>query len=315
MSKREEPSEFEFVFMFNGVRYQYGFSATVYEVVSEWLFEAPEGRLRELFQRNKQEFKFGSSLKGQKKLIEGSTRDNMLFLTTGVQLNNEHLREVYNWFSENIFFARRHDKNAVELSNYTVKKSVDENYRARISSFLKAADVGIDNYFIHDDSQEEFGKVNDNEDDQVLRPLFLHPIKNSEYKVAFDLTMESDGTQSIFVLSSLWLDVLDIGGILFIDEIEGSLHPHLVEFLIKVFLNKDTNKSGAQLVFTTHESTVMKKGLLRRDQIWFAEKDNDLATNLFPLSDFSPRKGEAIQKAYLLGKYGAVPYIGKKFNG
>jgi len=105
------------------------------------------------------------------------------------------------------------------------------------------------------------------------------------------------------------MDILENGYLVFIDEIETSLHPLLVKELIKLIQNPEVNSHGAQVVFTTHSPALLDTELLRRDQIWFTEKDENGATNLYPLSDYQPRKGEAIAKGYLAGRYGAVPFI------
>ncbi len=104
------------------------------------------------------------------------------------------------------------------------------------------------------------------------------------------------------------LDVLQDGKVLIIDELDGSLHVKMVRFLIDLIQSITTNKNNAQLIFTTHNTALLDYNLFRRDQIWFIEKDKDLhASHLYPLTDFSPRKGEALEKGYLQGRYGAVP--------
>ena len=126
----------------------------------------------------------------------------------------------------------------------------------------------------------------------------------------FDFEDESDGTQKLFSLAGPWIDSLDNGYVLFIDELHDNLHPLLVQFLVKLFHNTETNPNNAQLVFTTHETSILNQKVFRRDQIWFCEKDEDHATRLYPLTDFSPRKGrENLELAYLSGRYGALPYV------
>jgi len=133
---------------------------------------------------------------------------------------------------------------------------------------------------------------------------------NDDKPVFFSITEESDGTQKLFAFAGPWLDVLSKGRILFIDELDTSLHPLLVRFLIENFHSNVTNRNDAQLVFTTHDTSILDTELFRRDQVWFVEKDRENATKLYPLSDFSPRKGEALEKWYLKGRYGALPFIG-----
>ncbi len=130
--------------------------------------------------------------------------------------------------------------------------------------------------------------------------------------VMFEFDEESDGTRKLFSFAGPWLDSLKNGYVLFIDELHDNLHPKLVRFLIELFHNPETNPNNAQLVFTTHETSILSQEVFRRDQIWFCEKDEGQATELIPLSDFSPRKGrENLELSYLAGCYGALPYIRK----
>jgi AAA15 family ATPase/GTPase len=129
--------------------------------------------------------------------------------------------------------------------------------------------------------------------------------------VLLDMDDESGGTQKLFALAGPWLDVLANGWVLLIDELDTSLHPLLMRHLIGLFHNPDINKSGAQLVFSTHDTTILDAQVFRRDQVWFVEKDRNLASHLYPLSDFSPRKGENYARGYLQGRYGALPFVGE----
>lgn len=93
------------------------------------------------------------------------------------------------------------------------------------------------------------------------------------------------------------------------DELDRSLHALLARHLVSVFQNPEMNVNGAQLIFTTHDTSLLDGDLLRRDQVWFAEKDENHASKLYPLTDFSPRKGEALERGYLSGRYGGVPIL------
>jgi len=127
---------------------------------------------------------------------------------------------------------------------------------------------------------------------------------------------ESKGTQRLFGLAKPWLDALENGSIIVVDELDCSMHPVLVRRLIELFQSATTNRNGAQLVFATHDSTLMDQSLFRRDQIWIVEKDARQASQLFSLYDFDekPRKGEALEKRYLAGRYGGVPTFGPTFE-
>ncbi|MBU1744679.1 MAG: ATP-binding protein, partial [Proteobacteria bacterium] len=152
--------------------------------------------------------------------------------------------------------------------------------------------------------------------DQILREKaiadirFLHKTDAGE-SISFKFDDESDGSKKIFAFAGPWLDVLAKGRILFIDELDTSLHPLMVRFLIGLIQNPEINKHNAQLIFTTHDTSVLDTELFRRDQVWFMEKDREQASRLYPLSDFKPRKGEALEKGYLNGRYGALPFIGE----
>nr|MCA8833630.1 ATP-binding protein [Pseudomonadota bacterium] len=127
--------------------------------------------------------------------------------------------------------------------------------------------------------------------------------------------MESDGTQRLFALAAPFLETLENGGILIADELEQRLHPALTRDLIGLFHNPKTNPKNAQLIFTTHDVSLLQQDIFRRDQIWFCERDGKQASTLFPLTDFKPRKGfEDFESYYMSGRYGALPIIGELSN-
>lgn len=129
-------------------------------------------------------------------------------------------------------------------------------------------------------------------------------------EVVFDLEDESDGTKRFFSFAGPLMDALDSGYVLAIDELNNSLHPKLIQFLVGLFHNQKTNPKNAQLVFTTHETSILDQSIFRRDQIWFCEKGSDQASTLYPLTAFSPRKNrENLEANYLAGRYGALPYL------
>ena len=139
-------------------------------------------------------------------------------------------------------------------------------------------------------------------------PHFVHRVEGREYQ--FEMAEESAGTQLFFSLSGPLLDLLERGRLLIVDELDSSLHPLLVQRIVDLFQSPETNPKGAQLVFTTHDVSLLDSQKMRRDQVWFTEKDNDQVSHLFPLLDFSPRKGEALEKNYLGGRYGGIPILG-----
>jgi len=147
---------------------------------------------------------------------------------------------------------------------------------------------------------------------KILNELYMIHKDSTGNLVKFNFDEESDGTQKLFSFAGPWLDTLKNGYVLFVDELHDNLHPRLVRFLVELFHSSETNPNNAQLVFTTHETTILNQVVFRRDQIWFCEKRHDKATSVYSLTDFSPRKGrENLELSYLAGRYGAVPYMRK----
>lgn len=313
------PSEFEIIFIVNGVRYQYGFSATEQRIHEEWLLAYPKGRPQRWFEREwdkeNQEYNWelGASLSGKKQLWMESTRDNALFLSTAVQLNSEQLQPVYDWFSDTL-----HTTNVGGWNPSFSASLCETNQKKEILDFLRAADISIDDIQVEKrpfdqnmlpDDLPEAVRAKIAGDLQIVDIKMLRNSVDGD-AVAFELEEESDGTRKLFSFAGPWVDALENGCVLFIDELHDNLHPKLVQFLVQLFHNDKTNPKNAQLVFTTHETSILNQDMFRRDQIWFCEKDRQQATTLYPLSDFSPRKGrENLELAYLSGRYGALPYV------
>jgi uncharacterized protein len=322
---REEPCEFEMFFIQDQVRYQYGFALNAFRVVREWLLAYPEGKAQRWLERSydkkadQETWYFGSKFTGRRQLWQEATRKNALFLSTAIQLNNEQLKPVFNWFQQKLTIILPGE--TINLQ-FTIDKCGSDEGKNRIMEFMNSADISIYGIDIElkkilvppemlpSDIPQEVKEtmVRDLQEKGVPLIRFQHRDNNNQ-PVFFHISEESDGTQKLFAFSGPWLDVLEKGRIIFVDELDTSLHPLLMRFLLENFHNEKTNKNKAQLIFTTHDTSILDTDLFRRDQIWFVEKDRENATKLFPLSDFSPRKGEAVEKWYLKGRYGALPLI------
>lgn len=298
-----EATEFEVNFITDGVRYQYGFSATQERIVEEWLIAYPKGRPQNWFARvlNKEtdapsyDWQFGEKFTGQKQLWQESTRDNALFLSTAVHLNSELLNPVYDWFDKTL----RITGVGGWSPKFTIELCRQGKYKDNILQFLRTADMDIEDIEIEDKADVLANPVN----------VKMWHKDNSGNQVALDLKEESDGTQKLFAFIGPWLDSLEKGHVLLIDELHDNFHPLMVKFLVNLFHSKITNKSNAQLIFTTHETSILSQDVFRRDQIWFCEKKNK-ATQLYSLVEFKARKGVTdLEKAYLSGRYGALPYF------
>jgi len=205
----------------------------------------------------------------------------------------------------------------------TVTSCEDKEGCAGILQFLKSAGIEVDGITIKERKLDEIRFPsqmpdelknyfqNDLQGKSFKEVLFKHQLANSEDFALFPLEEESDGTQKLFAYAALWLDLLKNGLVLVIDELDNSFHPHLVRYLLSLIHSPIRNTGNGQLIFSTHDTSILDSKVLRRDQIWFMEKDDNQATQLYPLSDFHPRKNEALEKGYLQGRYGALPYIGE----
>ena len=325
---QNEPSEFEIFFLQDNVRYQYGFAANRMRVTKEWLLAFPEGKAQRWYEReydateDKDKWYFGSKFSGRRQLWQEATRKNALFLSTAIQLNNEQLKPVFSWFQNKLV-------SILPGTPINLKFSIDQCASAegtlRIMDFMNSADIGISGIEVKkipippmksemlppDMPQPIKEKILLEMQGKELSDIqFLHKMDTGE-SVPFRFSDESDGTKRLFAFAGPWLDVLAKGRILFVDELGTSLHPLMVRFLLGLIQNQEINRYNAQLIFTTHDTSVLDTDILRRDQIWFVEKDPKQASRLYPLSDFKPRQGEALEKGYLKGRYGALPFIGE----
>lgn len=312
----QQPTEFEITFLLSGVRHQYAFSMTPQRVISESLLIYRSSKPTQLFRRQHidgdgYDYEFSTYLTGPRKLWQESTRPNALFLSMAAQLNSEQLSPVFNWIVRNITFL---PAGATVLPDFTTALLATEQGRASIREFLSAADISIADVQAvpRKGMQAQWvmsasGLQASQDEREFLMPVFEHSTPKGS--ATFELHDESDGTQRLYGLVAPVLDCLRDGRVLVVDELDSSLHTLLVRRLITMFQTPELNPNGAQLIFSTHDTSLLDHTLFRRDQIWFTEKDDDQATRLYPLTDFSPRKQEAWERGYLSGRYGAVPFF------
>ncbi len=315
-----QPTEFDVSFVLDGIRYQFGFALTAQRITREYLLVYKAFKPQLWFERyfdeesGKDLYDFGTGLKGPKSVWEGATRPNALFLSMAVQLNSEQLQPVFAWFVNQLAIFNEITPLGQHFSIEMLRKP--EGKRA-ICDFLTSADISISDIevvtrkvsgqAVHFDVAAEKTEVR-NEEQEVHELLFHHVTDHGE--AVFSLGDESMGTRNLLFLTGPVLEILDKGMVLVVDELGSSLHPLLVRRLVELFQNSRFNKKGAQLIFTSHDTSLLDQDLFRRDQIWFVEKDRDQASKLYPLSDFSPRKNEALERGYLMGRYGALPFLG-----
>lgn len=320
--RKSEPTLFEITFVLKGVRHQYGFEFTPTRIISEWLLVYQKAKPQRWIDRRfdlktqKETFEFSAHLSGQKRAWQDATRPNALFLSTAVQLNSEQLKPIHSWFAESLIVLMDGGMLPFDYSTDMVRKPGGES---AIRSIMTAADIAIAEIrAVPKKSIMQAIKFDlatgasesSREEGEIIVPEFTH--KAGDMRADFEFHDESQGTQKLFALAGPLLDIITNGKILVIDELDRSLHPLLVRQIINTFQDPALNEGGAQLFFTTHDTSLLDHQLLRRDQVWLTEKSPDQSSTLVPLIQFSPRKGEALERGYLSGRYGGVPILDQK---
>lgn len=314
------PTKFNIIIIIDNIEHEYGFIMNSEKIFAEWLHTGSKTLFtRELknLESSEYQYKFpNANLVGQRKTWQNSTRPDALFLSTAVGLNNMQLKPIYDWFSSTLEIREN-----VDISKSTSWCN-SESGKQEIIQFLKAADFYITD--IEAKEHNDFTKA-PIEIRQMLEKLndlpgvqannikgydikFKHPTDYDD-GVFLDKINESKGTQKMYNLAGYWLEALQKNKVIFYDELNNSLHPLLVQFLVDQF-NFNNKASNAQLVFTTHDTSILDQRILDRDQIWFCERDHEQASSLKSLVEYKHRSDIlSIEKAYLSGRYGGIPII------
>lgn len=322
-----EPSEFKIVFIYKNIKYLYMFEVTETEVREEYLYYYPNGRQSTIFERQGDNYKFTSDIERQTELKNKFHSKNKLFLSTESLWEYEKAKAPFEWLSK--YFTILIDHN--DLEAYTGAAMLENIYtNSKVKNFMKYADMDIEDInveitkkedilsselfnMLSAEVKENIMKAYDEKNTGTIDIKILHKGIDEEGNSAvipFNFRDESDGTQKYFGILGPFINALDNGYTLVIDELDIRLHTLLVIKLLELFLNPVINKKNAQLIFTTHDTNLLDRGILRRDEIWFTEKKKDKSTELYSLFDFGGiRKSEKIEKGYLQGKYGAVPFF------
>jgi uncharacterized protein len=333
----DKPSQFELTFIQAGVRYQYGFIADRRRVYEEWLLAYPKKKGQTWFERNWNEetqdydYYFGPFLKGEKNKLASLTRPNALFLSVAARFNHERLSQVYRWFSSQVKIIDSETR--LSLENAVSELMFNDNkLRQQLIELLRMADVGIVNFKVEKSPLAGMRSISSllreqmspyhpaaagsrpADDRDYLISLSHQTADNDADHPPFLLDRESLGTRQLFGLGGSLLLALKRGQLVAIDELDASLHPMITRALVGLFNNPQTNPHNAQLVFNTHDTTLLDTTIFRRDQIWLTEKDRNGASHLYSVLEFKPRSDEALGKGYLQGRYGAIPIL-SNFEG
>ena len=305
-----EPSFFEIVFLLKEKTFRYGFEVNAWQVVSEWLFQADDSEEKMLFERDFDNDNYLSDDFPEGQGISEKTRSNALFLSVVAQFNGKISGKILLWFSKNLqLISGLQDK---QYRKETLESFENDRHRHDIIEFVKKLDLGIADIQI---------KKNISQKTALFGSLYQAAVKTVHRKydadgkqTAIDLfdieTQESEGTNKLFALAGFLLDTLRTGKILLIDELDARLHPLITRELICLFNSNETNPHNAQLIFTTHDTNLLSSKTFRKDQIWFTEKDNKGATDLYSLVEYKVGKNASFERDYIMGKYGAIPFIG-----
>ena len=336
------PSLYCVELLLDGQRYTYGVEVDDHRVLSEWLYTYPRNRRRMIFYRDRNAVSVGSTVpdhRARAQQLDRQTRDNALLLSVAAHNDVAEVQPVYGWFRKRLRFAA----DTTDLAGRELLQRLsDKAQRPAIVALVSAADLGITDITGHEQAaawttaselREVLTQLTESSQPPAqpaeaavgrgfvaqLREILEQGqdsglgrlrFKHGSSSVLLGLEDQSAGTRNWIALVSAALTTLSAGGVLVVDEVDASLHPHLSARLINLFRDVESNRDCAQLVLTTHDATLLDEETLSRDEVWFVEKAPDSgASRLYPLTDFHPRKHEDTEGRYLAGSYGAIPIV------
>lgn len=298
----------------NGAKsYNYGFTVSKNGINEEWLnykAKSARGDYKRIFYRNGDNLDLSGIAPKSQENIRIALEKETLIVSLGAKLKIAKLKFVRDWFLNNNFADF-----GSPVENYFLSVQLpdgfadDKKVQNSVIQYFAAFDPSIIGFEV------ETIESSDDKNSRKVRIDAIHKMIGSNETAKIPLEIESAGTLKMFALYPLLQDVLESGGVLFVDELNARLHPLLVRTFVITFLNPEINKNHAQLIFTSHDSWQLNSNLLRRDEVWFVEKSEDGVSALYSLADFVDedglkiRKDENYEKNYLLGKYGAIPTL------
>lgn len=333
-TSKESPMTFEIQFIIDTKTYRYGFESNENEIIAEWLFEKGNKKENILFDVEKGEIDIDEKKFSEARGFENIFLGNKLFLPLVAQQSKKPniSKKIMQWFEFSLNTISGINSRGYEGFTLDMLGKRQKGYNNAIG-FFKKLDLGFSDYKIEEHKAAEIKKeiaqkgnkkieeeLSQIPDDAVMVNTFTQHtvrLKNGEKTTVFfnEDDMESEGTKKIISLSGPIFDTLKEGSVIIIDELDAKLHPFLTREIIKLFTNKDNNPNGAQLIFATHDTNLLDLSILRRDEIWFTEKDENESSDLYSLAEFKQadgskiRKDASLEKNYINGRYGAIPYI------
>lgn len=309
LTSAEEPISFEIQFTLNGSKFRYGFDYTANEILAEWLYEKRVGeREFELFLRSGNEFKISKTRFAEGNGKQDATPSNRLFVSLVAQLNGKLSQSILDWFSSIEYISGMDGK---EYADRTLRKIMyREQGDDEIMSLLHQTKLGFNGIEVSASLDDKY----------TMDSKTVHNIFDNNGEIVGQRSfptdkMESEGTKKMIEIAGPLVDAILSGKILVVDELDAKLHPFLTRKIIGLFMDNEINRNGAQLIFATHDTNLLNLQYLRRDQIWFTEKDKTDSTELYSLVEFRDDAGNKvrndrnIEKDYINGRYGAIPFM------
>ncbi len=335
-----KPTAFEFIFIHNNVKYAYQVVLTKKKVIEENLYHWPNGRQVKIFERANNSIEIGNSYKGNNKedelrtkIYAEDTAENILFLSMANRVNIQPIKDAFNWFATKLVIMYRQNVIGQDTTRMIAEHMISQQ---EVLNYLKVADSQIADFMIVENEIEDVeqnafmnnfiktvilpeiarkenikiedvGKIVGKNISEKTKRYAINE-KGEKVLVDFDFSDESDGTQRYYGLIGPIISCLKRGCTILFDELELRLHPLLSKGIIDLFTS-DLNLKNSQLIITSHDVNLLDtKGLFRKDQIWFVEKNEMSATELYSLDDFKGVRNSMIHsKNYLRGNFGAVP--------
>lgn len=321
--REDRPSTFEVSIFVNGTRYRYGFSTDKQIFIKEWLYSYPSKRERVLFERETistengyvVQVRYGPSFEGNRRALkytEDRTRPNSLYLSSAAQDNHGQALIISEWFSRSLTIETLERPREFSDIAFAARMCAEHPaIKSEMLALIRSADSNIVDILTEEgpeisttrsENMSEFERKNARYDVHFLS-------MSGTDKIILPMSVQSRGVKKMFAIGTMIIFSLMFGEVLVIDELETSIHPHVASMIVELFQSPSTNKNNAQLIFSTHETRFLNIRSLRRDQIWFVEKENTFS-HLYPLLEFAPRKDESLENGYLRGRYGAIPALG-----
>lgn len=343
----KSPSRFEFEFKHNSRVFIYGFVLDVRKIHEEWLYEVTSTTQKLIFERKTDEnnvatIEFSNIYKADLEFLDFTargTRPNQLFLTESIERNIQHFEDIFNWFAKVLVIIFPDSRRRGLMIDFMEDREFKESFQGLLQIFdTGIAGIELQEFNFDDESQIppeiksdikenllnnaksqshihiDSGRARyllakaDEGEIKAMKFMTIHKVTGEERDELLEVRDESDGTQRLFDLIPALMELLSGERVFVIDELDRSLHPHLSYKILELFLNNKQEQSS-QLIATTHESNLLDLNLLRRDEIWFIEKNTDGTSTAYSLEEFAPRYDKDIRKGYLLGRFGAIPFL------